>query len=446
MVDIFILFHDDAEAMATRLAWAAAERGYTVWGDPAHFADVEDDELAAAARGARAVAVLWSPGLVAEAERRVAAFEAIPASRAVSAILTLGLELPGRWRDLDNQDLTGGAADAVALKAHVDALARIAGATSSRGGAAVERLRAAEEDAAAWRALRDVPAPEAFDAYLKRFGPRGLFARLARQRRSAAIATLREGRPVGPSTEENWRPKAIWGGVGAGAAAAAFGLAALLLGGGDEFSSDQALALQNEAEISADLDAELSETRTALSSAEEALKARDQAMADLEIALAEARSGEPVSRVSALAQSAPSDPALEARLATLQSDRTRLQQALRAARRDLAAAQTGDPQALAEVRAENRRVNAVLDAARLRIEALEADRAALRAQLQSRDVAAAAPRSPAPAPSSSLGSSAAPLELAFSQFTPSDVVAAAAATPAQPAETLVPVPRPRPGR
>ena len=49
MVDILILFQEDAEELATRLAWAAAERGYSVWGDPNHFAGAPDEEIDAAA-------------------------------------------------------------------------------------------------------------------------------------------------------------------------------------------------------------------------------------------------------------------------------------------------------------------------------------------------------------------------------------------------------------
>ena len=427
MVDILILFQDDGEDLATRIAWAAAERGYSVWGDPNHFRGAADEELAAAAKAARAVVLLWTPGLLKEAERRGEVFAKIETRRAASAVQQLGLELPPPWRDRPNENLAGAESDAAAIDSFVEHLARVAGSPAAVGGAtAVDRLRAAEEDAAAWRAIRDIPAPEAFDAYLDRFGGKGLFYALGRKRRADAQAA-RQAMGEGGGATRNLLSPALWGAVGAVGAAMVFGLLTLVTGGdlrtlGGE-PTEEALALQNAAEIGADLTRELNETRAALEAAEEALEMRNSAVARLEIALAEAEAGGGAASSSpqgggaeAGAEVDAAITALRERLAEatrrrsqLEGELARREAALKAAERRLevarseiavarrsaeaaearAQAQTQDTasqaemtEALAAAQAENRRANAILQAARLRIEALETERAARRRSVE----------------------------------------------------------------
>lgn len=433
MVDILILFQDDAEELATRIAWAAAERGYSVWGDPNHFAATRDDEIEAAASGASAVAVLWSPALIREAQRRAAAFEAIDPRKTAAAVAKLGIEPPGAWRDRQNFDLSRG--DAAAIDGFIEHLARTAGApTGGRNDAPVDRLRAAEEEAASWRAIRDLDSPEVFEAYIDRFGKKGLFSNLARKRRAAArAARLAAGddTPAGAFAGDRRGALAL-AGAGALAASVVFGLLTLATGGDLRVLSgaptEDALALQSAAEYGADLDTELTETREALNAAQSALEARNAAVAELEIALAAARSGTDGPEGGAQPIAAGADAAggaseqdrrmaelirrqdeLEKELGRREADlaganaqlrqaETALAQsqaALKAAQERaataIAAASAGSEnqdaaaqaerraleQDLAQSREDRRRVTGLLDSARLRIQALETERSAL---------------------------------------------------------------------
>ena len=401
MVDILILFQDDAEEVATRIAWAAAERGYSVWGDPNHFASAPDEEIEAAAKGARAVAILWSRRMVDEAQRRAGAFDAIDPRRTAAAVLQPGLEPPAPWRDRPNFDLIRAEIDAAAVDGFVEQIARATGSPSGDGGdAAVERLRAAEEEAASWRAIRDLSTPEVFEAYLDRFGKKGLFASLARKRRVSLRAARIAAGEEGAVQTDSRRELMIWAGGGALAASVAFGLLALFTGGDLRTLSgsptEDVLALQSAAEYSADLDEELVHAQETLNAMQEALEARNIAVAELEIALAAARGGDVAAagegeRLVKLAE----------RQTALEQELGRKEDALAAASRKLTAAEAALEEArgraaaikpandgealereLAESRKETRRANKILEAARMRIEALESERSALRAETE----------------------------------------------------------------
>lgn len=477
MVDILILFQDDAEDIATRIAWAAAERGYSVWGDPNHFAAAPDEELEAAAKSARAVAMIWSQGLVREAEKRSDAFGKIDARRTAGAIVQPGIEPPAPWLRRPNVVLSEKTQDATALDGFVEKLSRVAGAPSGENGqAAVDRLRAAEEEAASWRAIRDLETPEVFAAYIDRFGKNGLFASLARKRRAAArAARLASGEETGPAhAVENNRTLAVWAAGGAAATAVVFGLLALATGGDLRTlagaPSKDALALQSATEYGADLDAELVQTRDALAAAQEALEKRNAAVSELEIALAAAREGGGAPSVATggagearIRELAQSNEALKRELdqkeTALAAAKSQLEQAeagLTAASANAGSSGGSDDGAaerqLAEARAELRRTSRMLEAARLRIDALEAERVALReAAEQAKKLAADAVAAATAAPELAAENQGALSQVAENiepALDPAAAAGAANATPAafEAAPQSAPIPRLRPDR
>ncbi|MEL6980310.1 MAG: TIR domain-containing protein [Pseudomonadota bacterium] len=438
MVDILILFQEDGEEVATRLAWAAAERGYSVWGDPGHFTSGPDEELEAATRAARCVMLLWSKGMVADAAKKAEIYAKMDPKRVCAATLSPGLEPPEPWRSRPSDDLSRIAQSPQALTVYLDRALRAAGAPSDKRErmAAVDRLREAEEDAAAWRAIRGMSGTEAYDAYLRRFGHGGLFAALAKRKKLAAApktaavpAPAKAAPAVKTQAPEAPKPKAPaavaerkGGGrspvllVASGAAAASivFGGLTLMTGGDlrrlDGGPTQEALALQNAEEMGADLSAELNETRQELARARRSLETRNAAIAEMEIALADAeaiaaQSGAGASEREAAAKRARAD--LQDRLAEAARGRADLEKTiaeqeralrtmasrLRRAETDLAqsrdarskseaerAEEAAELQAAFEAsQSEVRRANTILSAARRRIEALEAERSELRA-------------------------------------------------------------------
>lgn len=269
MVDIVLAFAKDAEEAATALAWAAAERGYAVWGDPELMSDLSDREIAAAFAAPRTPVVIWSDALAAEAAARPSAYGELSRDRSVSLQITASTPPFGTV-----VDFRGWRKEAGVVTQAAAAAAAVAGPAESGAGGAdpVARFRIGEDDAAAWALLRTLSGADAYDAYLKRFGPRALFAAEASRRlEKAAPPAVAPVRAVGGGSA--FRSLALFAG---GALLGGMGLVATSTAlGGDPraaFPSERSVEAtqQNALEQIDDLSARVAALQDALSEAERA--------------------------------------------------------------------------------------------------------------------------------------------------------------------------------
>ena len=183
MLDVFIIYEDDAHDEAARLAWSLTERGYRVWGDANHMRSASDEEIGAILGAARFVLTLWSPMARNAHWTDHARFRALDPERYVGIVIDQNTPLDEPWSDHSTITLEGKGVDAAALERIVQRCTEFLGpAANADLGEPAERLRALEEEAGFWRAVAPLNVRPGFTAYLDRFGDQGIWSALAKSR------------------------------------------------------------------------------------------------------------------------------------------------------------------------------------------------------------------------------------------------------------------------
>ena len=199
MADVFISYKREERAKAKALAEAIVKRGYSVWWDVELLpGDRFAKEIDAVLAKAKAAIVLWSKA-AAESDWVVAEATEAKKRKILIPAMIEAADPPLYFRADHAVDLSAwnGDPDSPLLDPVIAAIERRAGPPTEKKAAApaavAEALAAPNMEAEFWRTVSAAPIQTVseYEAYLRKFGDRGLFADVARMR----IASLKAIEP-----------------------------------------------------------------------------------------------------------------------------------------------------------------------------------------------------------------------------------------------------------